>query len=578
MDHSANPFAVGDKAIIALLPHENSNKLMAKWKGPFTVTKIPNWLQIEYLDGNITRLTHISYAKKYNERCQYTEPVGIPSQTRVSHLKPGVRMARLRLIAGSGSRRRRMIVHSMETIQDKWPIHSGRIRVRVIGEEGELPADLRAIVEATDQDDCIEWSVLVDLCRQRSGQRGSGCDAPMVSMELPTPLVSLPTPPTLPAAQVRQYSWHRCALKDVYEKRREFVGGNRQANRISPFLPQQIPLVVRAYLLQVVRKVRRSERSRGKHQSVSVFKYLSKNSERNMTSLIPACEKLEGGDYSCSVVRELNNSEMNLFNHVSPPTNTIYTLKTSEVRKEEEELKPRHIESMNYDVIDDATLNRDVINPDVNKPIARKRYAQKHSYGSKLGCSKSSLRVCSQTFTLIALILSIMISVVGGLFNIKLPERKTTIGNSSEPRIGSGFLASSILYILREFTVTIININGELCSCINKGMILNNNKQLIRCVKILQTKIRDEEAFCSQNLKRSRKLARSLSTSRSHGDSTLSYVTLAQNVLAGKRSGTYIFPSADFCAFTSLPWPYRLLCSPVLGRRVGRTQMEESKT
>ena len=30
--------------------------------------------------------------------------------------------------------------------------------------------------------------------------------------------------------------------------------------------------------------------------------------------------------------------------------------------------------------------------------------------------------------------------------------------------------------------------------------------------------------------------------------------------------------------FMSLPWPYRLLCAPVLGRRVGRTQMEESKT
>ena len=90
-----------------------------------------------------------------------------------------------------------------------------------------------------------------------------------------------------------------------------------------------------------------------------------------MTSLIPACQKLEGGDYSCSVMRKFNNSEMNSFNHVSPPTSTIYTLKTSEVRKKEEELKPRHIESMNYDVIDDAILNRDVINPDVNKPIAK---------------------------------------------------------------------------------------------------------------------------------------------------------------------------------------------------------------
>ena len=121
-DQSSNPFAVGDKVIIAVLPHENANKLMAKWKGPYTVTKIPNRFQIEYLDGNVTWLTHISYAKKYNECCQYTETGKMPSQARVSHLKPVVRMARLRLIAGSGSRRRRMVVYSMKTIQDKWPI------------------------------------------------------------------------------------------------------------------------------------------------------------------------------------------------------------------------------------------------------------------------------------------------------------------------------------------------------------------------------------------------------------------------------------------------------------------------
>ena len=136
-----------------------------------------------------------------------------------------------------------------------------------------------------------------------------------------------------------------------------------------------------------------------------------------------------------------------------------------------------------------------------------------------------------------------------GLFNIKLLERKSTVGTSSEPLIGNRFRASSFLYILREFWATIIGINGELCSCINKGMFLNNSKQQTRCVKILQTTIRYEEAFCSQNLKRSSKLARPLLTTRSHGYSTLSYVTLAQNILAGKRSGIYIFPSGDFCAF-----------------------------
>ena len=42
LDQSDNPFAVGDKVIIAILTHENVNKLMVKLKGPFTVTKIPN--------------------------------------------------------------------------------------------------------------------------------------------------------------------------------------------------------------------------------------------------------------------------------------------------------------------------------------------------------------------------------------------------------------------------------------------------------------------------------------------------------------------------------------------------------
>ena len=172
-DQSNNPFSVGDKVIIAILPHDNANKLMAKWKGSFIVTTIPNRFQIEYLDGSVTRLTHISYAKKYNERCHYT---GIPRQAQVSRRRTRARMARLRLILGSGRRKMRRVVSSMSNMQDKWPIHAGRIRVRILGEAKDLPADLRAIVEATDPDSYIEGRVLVDLYRQRSDWRGSGCD------------------------------------------------------------------------------------------------------------------------------------------------------------------------------------------------------------------------------------------------------------------------------------------------------------------------------------------------------------------------------------------------------------------
>ena len=114
---------------------------------------------------------------------------------------------------------------------------------------------------------------------QRSGQRGNGCDAPNVSEELPTPMASPPRPPTPPAAQVRQYSWHHYAKKkgDLYDIRREFVGANRQTNCVIPSLPQQAPPVARAHLMSVVRKVEGSERSKGKHLTDSVFKDLHKS-------------------------------------------------------------------------------------------------------------------------------------------------------------------------------------------------------------------------------------------------------------------------------------------------------------
>ena len=134
---------------------------------------------------------------------------------------------------------------------------------------------------------------------------------------------------------------------------------------------------------------------------------------------------------------------------------------------------------------------------EVNKTIARKRYApRKQSLVHSKRILKSSLRVCSRTFTFMALILTIIISVVGGLFNIRLPEQKSTIGTSSAPLVASRFLDSSVLSNLREFAATISRIREGLCSCMHKRMSLNNNNQLIRRMKILQNTIICEETFC----------------------------------------------------------------------------------
>ena len=171
-NQNENPFSVGDKIIVAVLPHERANKLMAKWKGPFTVTKIPNRFQIEYLDGTITRLTHISYVKKFNERCQFEEQAGLPRPQRVSRVKPWVRMARLRLIAGKGKDKVRMVVPSAKAIAEKWPVKTGPIRVKILTDGEPLPSDLQTIADAVGPDSWIEGSVLVDLCKQRSEEGG----------------------------------------------------------------------------------------------------------------------------------------------------------------------------------------------------------------------------------------------------------------------------------------------------------------------------------------------------------------------------------------------------------------------
>ena len=477
---------------------------MAKWKGPFTVTKVPNRFQIEYLDGSVTRLTHISYAKKYNERCQYPAPVGLPHQTRVSHLQRRVRMARLRLTAGTGRHRSRMVVSSLRVIREKWTVQPGRIRVQVLGDTKDLPSELRAIVEATGPGDYIEGSVLVDLCRQRSGQRGNGCDAPIAFEEFPAPLAPPPRPPPMLAGQVRQYSWHHYVKKenDIYDLRREFVGANRQTNRITPSLSQQAPLVSRSHLMAVVRKVERVERSKGKLLQDSLFKGLHKSQEKNVTSLLFSRQKPEGVSQHYSVIRdddECSNSEMNQLVHAPQYANDKYPLKSAKAKKENEEVKFKRPGGTNDDGIKCDVMNHDndvtIRDPDVNRLIARKRYAvRKQSPVRSKGIFKSSLNACNRTFTKIALPLIMVLCILGGWFNIKLPERKSTIGTSPslpllEPLSTSTSRAYWSLSNLREYTDANGDINEGLWSRIPQVISLNNNEQLIRCMKILQNTI-----------------------------------------------------------------------------------------
>ena len=84
-------------------------------------------------------------------------------------------------------------------------------------------------MEATSPVNCIEGGVLVDLCMQRSGERGSGCDAPAEIYKLPTsadgsckssegfptPVTSPLLPPKPPRTERRQYSWRNSSKREV---------------------------------------------------------------------------------------------------------------------------------------------------------------------------------------------------------------------------------------------------------------------------------------------------------------------------------------------------------------------------
>ena len=110
---------------------------------------------------------------------------------------------------------------------------------------------------------------------------------------LRTPETSPLRPPKPPRTEVRQYSWRNFTRKEVC-------------------------MCIR--ILKPLKTEKEEEKLKDNHRKDGEFTAPHPNHEKTMTSLFPAC----------------NNSEINLFNHVSLHTNTIYTLKTSETRKKEE--------------------------------------------------------------------------------------------------------------------------------------------------------------------------------------------------------------------------------------------------
>ena len=64
----ANPFKERDLILIYQQQMEKTHKLSPRWRGPFSIVKIPNSFQVIYLDEGREKITHISNCKKFQEK------------------------------------------------------------------------------------------------------------------------------------------------------------------------------------------------------------------------------------------------------------------------------------------------------------------------------------------------------------------------------------------------------------------------------------------------------------------------------------------------------------------------------
>ena len=227
---------------------------------------------------------------------------------------------------------------------------------RVLGKD--LDKSDNSFVEAVGPVKRIEGSVLVDLCLQRSGKRGSGCDVPesadgfsKPSKGFPTPVTSPLRPPKTPAAQMRQYSRH------IYDR-------------------EEVYFCIR--MLKPLKTEKEEEKLKDKHQKDEEFTAPHPNHEKNMMSLLHSGRKAERESQQVSTIGEYNNSGIKPIDRISRKTDDIYTLKLSKARKDKKERKFKCPGSTNYDVMTSDVIvtgaNGDVTMRDV---LAGKR---SHAY------------------------------------------------------------------------------------------------------------------------------------------------------------------------------------------------------
>ena len=378
----------------------------------------------------------------------------------------------------------------------------------------------------------------------------SGCDTPAEAEEPPVPLAPSPEPPVTPVVQVRRYSWHSYAKHVAYDKKREFVGTNKQTDSKFFLFFQQKPLVSRVHLMKFVRKIGQHERSRGKQVTVNIFKEPFANGRKDMTSSSLPNRAVKGENISCL---DTDNSGIGIFNHEYTYMNDKDSSEGSEMQereKEEENLFSRASDGkgMIASSINDVTIREAVWEPDVNRLVARK-----HSVSGKLllpfaaKSFKAAFKVYDKVVTFVALFLATVTSILGGLINIIRYGSKCIIGNSdslAQRESSRDYSCHYFISILRKVLVNILGFNKELWLFVIIDSTWKENKPF-RNRKEEICKLRNTWIFRLI-------IAVSVLHNLQLGNICETFGLLSVNVektfLAGKCFRAYLCPLADLCA------------------------------
>ena len=311
------------------------------------------------------------------------------------------------------------------------------------------------------------------------------------------------SPSIPPTAQVRRNPCHYSVKNDVYDIRREFVETNKRINFVPSTIPQQTPPAVRVHLMELVGRIGKRERSKGKKLTENILKVPHLISSKIMTSLSSPGQKAEERNAQSPRITKVGtiNLEIGLDVHKYPNMNHKSPCLGLKSKGKEQEVASRLVKTKVCDVMDDDII----ASPDTlrcsqgvelvaRKPQKKGKSLLIYSVGDFWKLLMANFR----TIPLVALLLATIANVTSGLVNIRSYERKTLIGNltnplTAVPNFPDGFpclIFLVMLHILATLTCIIIGF----CLYMNIKPLGNHNERLRRRIKRLHNmKMRDKQ-------------------------------------------------------------------------------------